>query len=128
MMFGSDPFAGTITDRPTGITSGGGSPWRPTRGCSARVNWPGGSLPITRRVSMPSPRSASAWSSACSTTAPQKDHENGTTIPTFIGGDPTQAWCGTASGAGLFQPFEPFFQLANAGLRPCELLLEPLPL
>ena len=26
MMFGSDPFAGTITDRPIGITSGGGSP------------------------------------------------------------------------------------------------------
>ena len=25
-MFGSAPFAGTITDRPTGITSGGGSP------------------------------------------------------------------------------------------------------
>ena len=29
-------------------------------------------------------RSASAWSSACSTTAPQKDHEYGTTMPTFI--------------------------------------------
>src|SRR5207237_631689 len=28
--------------------------------------------------------SASAWSSACSTTAPQKDHEYGTTMPTFI--------------------------------------------
>ena len=28
-MFGSEPFAGTITVRPTGITSGGGSPWRP---------------------------------------------------------------------------------------------------
>jgi hypothetical protein len=26
MMFGSDPFAGTITDRPIGITSGGGLP------------------------------------------------------------------------------------------------------
>ena len=25
-MFGSDPFAGTITDRPTGITFGGGLP------------------------------------------------------------------------------------------------------
>ncbi len=29
MMFGSEPFAGTITERPIGITSGGGSPWRP---------------------------------------------------------------------------------------------------
>ncbi len=38
MMFGSDPFAGTITDRPIGITSGGGSPCRPTRGCRTRVN------------------------------------------------------------------------------------------
>ena len=26
MMFGSEPLAGTITERPTGITSGGGSP------------------------------------------------------------------------------------------------------
>ena len=26
MMFGSEPFAGTITERPTGMTSGGGSP------------------------------------------------------------------------------------------------------
>ena len=25
-MFGSEPFAGTITDRPTGITFGGGFP------------------------------------------------------------------------------------------------------
>jgi hypothetical protein len=24
MMFGSDPFAGTITERPIGITAGGG--------------------------------------------------------------------------------------------------------
>jgi hypothetical protein len=38
MMFGSDPFAGTITERPIGITSGGGSPCRPTRGCRTRVN------------------------------------------------------------------------------------------
>ena len=56
MMFGSEPFAGTITDRPIGITSGGGCPCRPTRGCSARVNCPGGSLPITRRTSWPSSR------------------------------------------------------------------------
>ena len=52
-MFGSDPFAGTITERPIGITSGGGSPCRPTRGCSARVNWPGGSLPMISRTSLP---------------------------------------------------------------------------
>src|SRR5581483_2901471 len=37
------------------------------------------------RVSIPRARSASAWSSACSTTAPQNDQENGTTIPTFTG-------------------------------------------
>ena len=40
-MFGSDPFAGTITERPTGITSGGGAPCRPSRGCSTRVKLPG---------------------------------------------------------------------------------------
>ena len=45
---------------------------------------PGGSLPITSRTSMPEPLSAAAWSSACSTTAPQNDQEYGTTIPTFI--------------------------------------------
>ena len=84
MMFGSDPFAGTITDRPIGITSGGGSSWRPSRGWRTRVKLPGGSLPITSRTSCPSLRSAAAWSSACSTTAPQNDHEYGTTIPTFI--------------------------------------------
>ena len=38
MMLGSDPFAGTITDRPIAITSGGGGPSRPCRGCSVRVN------------------------------------------------------------------------------------------
>ena len=47
------------------------------------MNEPGGSLPMIVRVSTPSPRSASACSSACSLTAPQKDHENGTTMPTF---------------------------------------------
>jgi hypothetical protein len=35
------------------------------------------------RTSTPSARNASAWSSACSTTAPQNDQEYGTTIPTF---------------------------------------------
>ena len=37
MMFGSEALAGTIADRPTGITSGGGGPSRPTRGWSARA-------------------------------------------------------------------------------------------
>ena len=84
-MFGSEPFAGTITERPTGMTFAGGSPWRPTRGWSARVNCPGGSLPMMRRTSWPSSSSAAACDSACSTTAPQNDHENGTTIPIFTG-------------------------------------------
>src|SRR6266540_647444 len=35
------------------------------------------------RVSIPRRFSASACSSACSTTAPQNDHEYGTTMPTF---------------------------------------------
>ena len=83
-MLGRLPFAGTITERPTGITSGGGCPCRPERGCRTRVKLPGGSLPIIVRVSTPIRRRASACSSACSTTAPQKDHEYGTTIPTFI--------------------------------------------
>ena len=86
MMFGSEPFAGTITERPTGITSGGGSPCRPTRGWRTRVNWPGGSLPMISRTSTPSASSAAACSSACSFTAPQNDHENGTTMPTFTRG------------------------------------------
>ena len=60
MMFGSEPFAGTITERPIGITSGGGSPCRPTRGWSTRVNCPGGSLPMISRTSCPRSRSAAA--------------------------------------------------------------------
>ena len=40
-MFGSDPFAGTTTERPTGITSGGRWPCRPVRGWSSRVSRPG---------------------------------------------------------------------------------------
>jgi hypothetical protein len=39
------------------------------------VNRPGGSWPMIVRVSTPSRCSASAYSSACSTTAPQNDHE-----------------------------------------------------
>ena len=46
----------------------------------------GGSLPITSRTSCPRASSASACSSACSTTAPQNDHENGTTMPIFTRG------------------------------------------
>ena len=88
-MFGSEPLAGTITVRPTGITSDGGSSWRPWRGCSARVNVPGGSFPITILTSWPRARSASDLSSACSSTAPQNDHENGTTMPTFIPWEPS---------------------------------------
>ena len=75
MMFGSVPFAGTITERPIGMTSAGGMPCRPCLGCRTRVNCPGGSLPMIVLTSQPRPRSASACSSACSTTAPQKDHE-----------------------------------------------------
>jgi len=39
------------------------------------------------RVSIPSFRSDCACSSACSITAPQNDHEYGTTIPTFTPGE-----------------------------------------
>ena len=38
MTFGSEPFAGTITERPIAITFAGGLPWRPTLGCRTRVN------------------------------------------------------------------------------------------
>ena len=74
-MFGSEPLAGTITERPTGSTSGGGRPWRPWRGWRTLVKVPGGSWPMIDRVSIPSRPSASAWSSACSRTAPQNDQE-----------------------------------------------------
>src|SRR5438094_213757 len=83
-MLGSESFAGTITERPTGMTSGGGCPWRPSRGWRTRVKLPGGSFPMIVLVSTPIRRSASACNSACSTTPPQKDQEYGTTIPTFI--------------------------------------------
>ena len=59
-MFGSDPFAGTITDRPTGSTSGGGRPCRPWRGWRTFVKAPGGSWPMIERVSIPSRPSAAA--------------------------------------------------------------------
>ncbi len=35
-------------------------------------------------TSCPRARSAAAWFSECSTTPPQYDHENGTTIPIFM--------------------------------------------
>ena len=81
--FESEKFAGTMTVLPTGITNGGGSSWRPARGCRRRLARPGGSLPISIRASCPSSISVRAWFSACSTTPPQYDHENGTTMPTF---------------------------------------------
>ena len=40
-MFGSEPFAGTTTERPTGMIPSGSAPWRPVRGCRRRVNIPG---------------------------------------------------------------------------------------
>src|SRR5215210_6434551 len=55
-----------------------------------RVKLPGGSLPMIVRVSTPRRCSASACSSACSITAPQKDQEYGTTIPTFIAAQDTE--------------------------------------
>ena len=47
---------------------------------------PGGSLAMTTRTSCPRASSAEACSSACSTTAPQNDQENGTTMPIFTPG------------------------------------------
>src|SRR6476661_8475534 len=83
--FESAPLPGTITDRPSGITLGGGSPCRPVRGWRMRLNEPGGSFPIRRRVSIPSASRERACASAWSTTPPPNDHEYGTTIPTFTG-------------------------------------------
>ena len=74
---------GTTTERPTGMIPAGRSPWRPVRGWSRRVSVPGGSWPIRIFTSWPRSRSAAAWFSACSTTPPQYDHENGTTMPIF---------------------------------------------
>ena len=48
------------------------------------MNFPGGSLPIRIFTSWPRRRSAAAWFSACSTTPPQYDQENGTTMPIFM--------------------------------------------
>ena len=82
-MLGSEPLAGTTTERPTGMIPAGRSPWRPLRGWRSLVRLPGGSWPITSLTSWPRWRSACAWFSACSTTPPGNDHENGTTIPIF---------------------------------------------
>src|SRR3954453_5773180 len=82
-MLGSAPFAGTITDRPIGVTWPGGCSCRPCRGCRYLVRRPGGSCPIRIRASTPSFSRARAWWSACSGTPPQNDHEYGTTIRTF---------------------------------------------
>ena len=71
MMFGSEPLAGTTTERPTGTIPAGRAPWRPLRGWRKRVNGPGGSFPIRIFTSWPRLRSAAAWFSACSTTPPQ---------------------------------------------------------
>ena len=40
-MFGSEPFAGTTTDRPTGMIPSGSGPCRPLRGWRKRVKLPG---------------------------------------------------------------------------------------
>ena len=102
--------------RPTGITSGGGSSWRPWRGCSARVNVPGGSFPITILTSWPRARSASDLSSACSSTAPQNDHENGTTMPTFIPGEPSgRALCSVRVRRGPGRAAHPPRRLGRLG-------------
>src|SRR5436309_2921936 len=82
--FDSAPLPGTITDRPSGITPGGGGPGRPWRGWRMRLKEPGGSLPISSRVSIPTVPSARACATAWSTTPPPNDHEYGTTIPTFM--------------------------------------------
>src|SRR5947208_433646 len=82
--FESAPLPGTITERPSGITPGGGGPGLPWRGWRTRLNEPGGSWPISSRVSIPTVSRARACASAWSTTPPPKDHEYGTTIPTFI--------------------------------------------
>ncbi len=50
-MFGSEPLAGTTTERPTGMIPSGSSPWRPLRGWRSRERWPGGSCPMTSLTS-----------------------------------------------------------------------------
>ena len=54
MMLGSDAFAGTMTERPTGITYSGGRVWRPCFGWRSQVSRPGGSWPMMIRASCPS--------------------------------------------------------------------------
>ncbi len=70
----SEPLAATITERPSGITSGGGR-----LPAAARVKHPlkapGRVVADQVRVSTPSALKARAWYSACSTTPPQNDQE-----------------------------------------------------
>ena len=51
MRLGSEALAGTITERPTGITYSGGRVWRPCFGWRSQVSRPGGSWPMTMRAS-----------------------------------------------------------------------------
>ena len=75
-MFGSDPFAGTITERPIGITPGGGCVVASQpRVESAREAARRVVADHEAHVEAEPALSASAWSSACSTTAPQNDQE-----------------------------------------------------
>src|SRR3954470_12210935 len=58
--FESAPLPGTITERPSGITPGGGGPGRPWRGWRTRLKEPGGSFPISSRVCVPTASRARA--------------------------------------------------------------------
>ena len=84
MMFGSEPFAGTITERPIGITSRRRLPVAAAAGVEHARELARRVVPQTMRTSWPRSASAAACCSACSTTPPQNDHEKGTTIPIFI--------------------------------------------
>src|SRR4029453_3841060 len=87
------------------------------------------------RVSTPRSRSAWAWSSACSTTAPQNDHESGTAIPPFMAaklgrrlrGPRVVARARTAEHQSTFRPelVQPGFELRDARPGLVELLPEP---
>ena len=77
-------FAGTVTVEPIDITRCGRRSRRAASGWNSREIVPGGSSPMISRVSNPSRSSASACASACSLTPPMYDHENGTTMPTFM--------------------------------------------
>ena len=84
-MFGSEPFAGTTTERPTGMTSGGRSPWRPrarvqeARERARRVVAPSRSSRRGRARAARRPGSRRARRRRPSTTT-----RTGTTIPIFM--------------------------------------------